>query len=173
MADIKMGQLLHRPSNAPIDETNPLEVKLTGSYAKLGAEHIEARFSQSIAAGAGITPVSIAKPIVIQGLSISTYGTPGEDKIFVIPSIRKANGTWQVVGSCGWSSGLRLDTPYTMGHHWFEAYKWDTSSKYYMIGLRSAAAPLVCSFGFRLEIRNDDTVERSVIVQINYRQLEV
>lgn len=172
MADIMLGQLLHRPTIDPISGSSPLPVQLSGSYAKLGAEHIEARFNQSIAAGAGITPVSIAKPIVIQGLIIYTNGTL-VDKMFVAPSIRKANGTWQVVGSYGWSSGLRLDVPYSMGHHWFEAYKWDTSSKNYMIGLRSAAAPLVCSFGFRLEISNLDTVERSVTVQINYRQLEV
>ncbi len=149
-----------------------LKAQLSGSYAKLGAEHIEARFDQSIAAGAGITPVSIAKPIAIQGLSIYTNGTL-VDKMFVAPSIRKANGTWQIVGSYGWGDGFRLDTPYSMGHHWFEAYKWDTSSQNYMIGLRSAAAPLVCSFGFQLKIDNLDTVERSVVVQINYRQLEV
>lgn len=149
-----------------------LGVQLSGSYATLGVEHNEARFSQSIAAGASITPVSIAKPIAIQGLSIYTNGTL-VDKMFVVPSIRKADGTWQVVGSYGWGSGIRLDAPYAAGHHLFEAYKWDTSGKNYTIGLRSAVAPLVCSFGFQLKIDNYDTVERSVVVQINYRQLEV
>ncbi len=42
MADIKMGQLLHRPSNAPIDKTNPLEVQLTGNLPAIKGQYGDA-----------------------------------------------------------------------------------------------------------------------------------
>jgi len=147
------------------------KVQLSRSIVQLGVESIEARFSDTIAAGSSITPLSVSKPIVIQALSIYTKDTP-VDKMFISPRIRKSDGTWQSVGSHGWGSTIRLDAPYAAGHHLFEPYKWDTSEKTYMLGLRAAAMPLVCPFGFDLSINNSDSVERSAVVQVNYRQLE-
>jgi len=152
--------------------------QLTGSYAKGGTDvPIAASRSGALAAGVSETVLDITQPVIVDDISlgantfkaavrIQRYDSGGVIRSYSVASVAGVGiATSFTSEEANRTGGSKKYGPFIL-----TAY--DTTDNYYGMSFDSSFY-LICPFGLKVIVINNDTVEKNVALAINYRKMVV